>query len=141
MMIQELADVVHKEACEVHRAAFRCGDLIIAFGNDGYRIDERSRNEVVFFREWLASQGFVETGFATSYDGYSWAMMARAPRRPWRAMQVQKALWYSWEKACGFDVEWEGCDTPKDEVLGGVQGSLSQRFTEMLESIMPPDCN
>lgn len=51
----------------------------IIYGNYGYREHAEGEQSVELLREDLRGQGAVELGFATSSDGYSWAMVIKFP--------------------------------------------------------------
>jgi len=49
--------------------------ITVAFGNDGYEKDQRSKDEVATVRRFLTDIGINELGFATSLEDSSWAML------------------------------------------------------------------
>lgn len=67
----------HGEMMRFHRGAthWEHAGVTVVFGNDGYVENQRSRDDVLRVREYLAAMGIEELGFAVGEDGYSWAML------------------------------------------------------------------
>jgi len=75
--MQAIADLVGDEGFAAHRGAVHVRDsTFLVFGNDGYTKDERARREVEVIRAETADRA-EELGFATTEDGYSWALLIR----------------------------------------------------------------
>ncbi len=82
MMEKKFATVVQfigDQLFEAHRGVIHlsCGDFVV-FGNDGFATDERAKREVAVVRERTAGRA-SEIAFATTEDGYSWALLLRLP--------------------------------------------------------------
>src|SRR5262245_8395932 len=74
------ANYFHDFKFHYHRGVEDASHLLIAFGNDGYNVDERSRKEVELVRAAARKLGLIETDFATDdADGYTWALVYRYP--------------------------------------------------------------
>ncbi len=61
------------------------GQIIGAFGNDGYTTDGRAKQEVAALRQRLREAVLEELGFGLSEDGHAWALLvlsAATPRQP-----------------------------------------------------------
>ena len=73
----EVADRIKAHRFDEHNGAtcFWKRGVFIAFGNDGYSQDERSRSAVELLRQRLNDLQTIELGFGVdSSDGYTWAM-------------------------------------------------------------------
>ena len=70
----------HGEMMTFHRGAahWEHAGVTVVFGNDGYVNNQRSRDDVVRVRGYLATMGIDELGFALGEDGYSWAMLVHS---------------------------------------------------------------
>jgi hypothetical protein len=81
--MQALADRLGDDCFEAHRGAFWWDEgsrVAVAFGNDGYATeDNRAALEVAELRDMVAAAGGEEVGFATTADGYTWALACRLP--------------------------------------------------------------
>lgn len=55
------------------------GECIAIFSNMGNADNGRGRAVVSLFRQFLKEAGVAELAFATSRDGYSWAMVLDTP--------------------------------------------------------------
>jgi hypothetical protein len=103
MSLQRVANFIGNELHQAHRGVIYLarGDFL-AFGNDGYDTDERAKREVEAVRSSIAGQA-TEVGFASSGDGYTWAMLLRtakacatnAGREAFRTF-LTMAMWKSW---------------------------------------------
>jgi hypothetical protein len=97
--VQKIVDRISDECFEAHRGAFWWDEgkrVAIAFGNDGFSTDKRSRLEVEAVRRLVKEYGGKEIGFATdSEDVYSWAMAVTIPDL--RGVDlIEGALWATW---------------------------------------------
>ncbi len=88
-----------------HRGAEAGDRRVIAFGNDGYQDDPRTREQVRLARHRAVGLGLVEEAFGTSADGYTWAVVYRVGP-PADAGDAAEALddlvWRAWEEARGL---------------------------------------
>ena len=76
----EAADRIKAHRFDEHNGAacFWKRGVFIAFGNDGYTQDEKSRGAVDLLRQRLDDLQITELGFGVdSSDGYTWAMLVQ----------------------------------------------------------------
>jgi hypothetical protein len=104
------------------------GQVVGAFGNDGYSADDKVRAEVAVLRQRLREGGRTELGFGLSEDGHAWALLVCADALPCRASEdggatakalaawLDDAVWDAWGVACGLplseDSTWAGEPVP-----------------------------
>jgi hypothetical protein len=71
------ADHCSEHLFESQRGAMPWKPGVIAiFGNDGYSVDGRARDEVAMLRRKLAEAGHAVLGFGVdSQDGFTWALL------------------------------------------------------------------
>jgi hypothetical protein len=85
-----LAAWIHDNLFQIHRGAFPGSvtrlarlpefDGIIAFGNDGYATNERTKEAVDLLRRRLSDAGLKEVGFAVSPEGgFTWVIACQVP--------------------------------------------------------------
>lgn len=87
------------------------GQLVGAFGNDGYTAEDRVKREVSALRWLLGKAALEELGFGLSDDGHTWALLVRpgkfrcdppgaeiAPEA--LTAFVEDAVWEAWRLAC-----------------------------------------
>ena len=69
--------------------------MAVAFGNDGYATDARSKQEVEAVRRLLEYYGGRELEFATTNDGYSWGLVCELTQDldPKKLEVVQWIVW------------------------------------------------
>ena len=89
------------------------GQIVGVFGNDGYTVDERVKQEVAALRQRLREAALEELGFGLSEDGHAWALLVRpaaTSRQPSgddgtvaQALTafLDEAVWEAWRRACG----------------------------------------
>src|SRR6185437_9385405 len=87
------------------------GQLVGAFGNDGYTKDNRAQREVSALRRRLQEVALEELGFGLSDDGHTWALLVQPRTLPCDppgfeiapeavAAFVDKAVWAAWQLVC-----------------------------------------
>jgi hypothetical protein len=115
--------------------------IAIAFGNDGYNVDERARLEVEAVRRLIHELGGKELSFATGDDGYSWALACELATVDGVAF-LEGMLWAAWNelselKGKGLEVKLnldaikkavESRTLPR--VTGGVQVNIARAVLE-----------
>jgi len=103
------------------------GQLVGAFGNDGYTTDDRVQREVSALRRQLQEVVLEELGFGLSDDGHTWALLVRPRTLPRDspgfeiapealAAYVDKAVWAAWRLACAVPSK-EASENEMNEVL------------------------
>ncbi len=103
------------------------GQLVGAFGNDGYTTDDRVRREVSALRRRLGKAAFEELGFGLSEDGHTWALLIRPGRPPCDPSGVEiapvgltafvdDAVWEAWRRACAGPAQ-EVSEKEMDQVM------------------------
>jgi hypothetical protein len=103
MNFASVAEYIHDELFEAHRGVIHLsrGDFL-AFGNDGFATDDRTKCEVAAVRSRMAGRA-TEMGFATTASGYSWVMLLRLPeehateagREAFRTL-LTLTMWEAW---------------------------------------------
>jgi hypothetical protein len=112
------ATAPRKPMIAVFRGAmpWRIEGVTLIFGNDGYERDQRSKDEVAKVRRFLAENGIEELGFATSPEGYSWAMLVRSDDDD----RLNDVVWAAWpdadETQKGFALSVMAEHRPKEKV-------------------------
>src|SRR4051794_28801004 len=80
-----------------HRGVLDCGDALIVFGNDGYRNDRRSQEEVALLRNRLPALDLREAGFGVDDgDGYAWALVLDNYQRLDAINELEDAVRAAW---------------------------------------------
>lgn len=92
------AEYCGRQLFNCHRGAFALEGATLAFGNDGYLDDKRSRQIVALFRRNLAELGIAELDFAVTRDGSTWAMVLGTD-----------------EHSLAFEVVWEAARNVYDD--------------------------
>ncbi len=103
------------------------GQLVGAFGNDGYTTDERAQREVSVLRRLLGKAALEELGFGLSEDGHTWALLVRTRTLPCDLPGIEiapealtafmdDAVWEAWRLACAVPVE-EASEKEMGDVL------------------------
>lgn len=93
------------EMFQRHRGVDSWRGRLVAFGNDAYKEDSRTREQVRLLREEAAGAGLKEAGFAVSSDGYSWALLFRTRRGHDDGEALNAALTAAWKKSRG--ITWD----------------------------------
>lgn len=72
---KRLVQYVSTQMMDAHRGAmpWHHPRVVVVFGNDGYDIDDRAKQEVEALRRIAERDGLREFAFAT--DGYSWVLI------------------------------------------------------------------
>jgi hypothetical protein len=121
-----MADYVAEQMFEAHRGAMPWiqSGIAVAFGNDGYQQDKRTKQEAQFLRTYCELKGIPVLGFATTDDDYTWTMLIHHPDHK----QFIPVLWAGWNRANGDSA---------DDVFTYVQASIADRA--MVESGTKPE--
>lgn len=89
------------------------GQIAGVFGNDGYTVDERVKQEVAALRQRLREAALEELGFGLSEDGHAWALLVLPTATPRQSSGddgdvaqaliafLDEAVWEAWRRACG----------------------------------------
>jgi hypothetical protein len=124
------ADWIGANLFEAHRGIIRCGDLLVAFGNDCYQTEtgesSHGHREVEHFREWLVVHGCTELDFGVSEGGYTWRMVLKPPAGS-AVEPVEQALWACWGKAKGSDES-----NPSTQYFNHLQQGIARRVLDRL---------
>jgi hypothetical protein len=89
------------------------GQVVGVFGNDGYAVDVRVKEEVAELRRRLEGAALKEMGFGLSEEGSAWALLVRpgaslcqtsAGGIPTETLVafLDDAVWEAWRIACGI---------------------------------------
>lgn len=103
------------------------GQLVGAFGNDGYTTEGRVKREVSALRRLLGKATLEELGFGLSDDGHTWALLVRPGRLPCDPPGVEiapealtafvdDAVWEAWRLVCAVPHQ-EAPEKQMDKVL------------------------
>jgi hypothetical protein len=95
-----------------HRAVYREGlhdlqssDYVIAFGNDEYKEDKQTQEQVQLLLEHLNGKEQLKQhryAFAVSEDGYSWAIIIEDFERAIDVEQLNNTLWAIFKQVRGL---------------------------------------
>jgi hypothetical protein len=138
-----LAAKIGRDLFQAHRGVLSRSDgRLIIFGNDGYRQDQRSRQEVELLRGKLHDGGFTEEGFGTDpADGYTWVLIVAAPKAHsedragvafhllYCAAEAEDLLWGAWLTACA------STDFSNHESFAAVQRGIAQGTIAAFEAV------
>lgn len=121
--VQQLVQRLARECFEAHRGAFWLEEsqrLAVAFGNDGHNTDERSKQEVVAVRRFLAEFGGREIGFATDKEGgYGWALVCELPAKL-NPSVLEGMIWAVWSGTSAQQVAKESVVLDWDAITKGL---------------------
>lgn len=97
-----IAEKISMNLCDIHRGVLVLkSDELLAFGNDGYNTDERSKREVEEVSVWLSNKGYTVSGFGLNLDGDTWCILAAPPPRLRIVLQLhrlilEEVMWLAW---------------------------------------------
>jgi hypothetical protein len=121
-----LATYARHKLRDVHRAALLVrsthdGSVVAAIlGNDGYRSNTASREEVDLVRRQLKDAAIEELAFGISSDGHSWTLIVEADNQEFQTETAKRfktemlrayledVVWAAWRTACGASREDAG---------------------------------
>jgi hypothetical protein len=99
----------------------RDGSMAVGvFGNDNYILDGKSRREAELVRRQLKEAAIEELGFGLSYDGYTWALLARPDDQRYQTVvgkmlqaellkvRIEEMVEKAWEAAGGVAADGAG---------------------------------